>query len=389
MNRRRERGNESPLYRNAICVQGYRWSLLELFPAIIALVLGTDFRTVESAPAGNSDLRSWEVHPEAGEKPGFTLLGPSATGVNFTNILGGDAFLTNAVAHNGSGLAIGDVDEDGRPDIYFCNLEGPNRLYRNLGDFRFEEMDLGEAACADQLSTGAAFADLDGDGDSDLIVNGIAAGTRLFLNNGRAQWTEVKNSGLSRTASAMSLALADIDGDGDLDLYCAHYLDVMYLADPTIQITMGQIGGQWGVTKVNGQPTSQSRWKDRFEVLPSGEVRELPEVDGLYRNDGQGHFTPIQSTPGTFLDEQGRPIPPPRDWGLGVMFRDLNRDRAPDVFVCNDNASPDRLWINTGTGTFRAAPALSLRHGSRSSMGVDFADIDRDGQDDFLVLDML
>jgi len=57
-------------------------------------------------------------------------------------------------------------------------------------------------------------------------VNGIAAGTRLFLNNGKGRFTEVKDSGLSRTAAATSLALADIDGDGDLDLYCTHYIDV-------------------------------------------------------------------------------------------------------------------------------------------------------------------
>jgi hypothetical protein len=144
----------------------------------------------------------------------------TVTGVLFTNTLQGDAYLTNAVAHNGSGVAIGDVDGDGWQDIYLCNLQGPNRLYRNFGEWRFEKMDLGEAACVRQFSTGATFADVDGDGDLDLLVNGISAGTRLFLNDGKGRFTEVKNSGLSRTASATSLALADIDGDGDLDLYC-------------------------------------------------------------------------------------------------------------------------------------------------------------------------
>ena len=70
------------------------------------------------------------------------------------------------------------------------------------------------------------------------------------------------------------------------------------------------------------------------------------------------------------------------------MFRDINGDGAPDMYVCNDNASPDRFWINNGKGAFRAIQPMALRHTSRSSMGVDFADINRDGYDDFIVLDM-
>src|SRR5256886_6646162 len=144
------------------------------------------------------------------------------------------------------------------------------------------------------------------------------------------------------------------------------------------------------VLKVNDQPTTLPHLKDRFEALPDGKVRELPEVDGLYRNDGQGHFTAIQFEPGVFMNEEGKSIPPYRDWGLSVMFRDLNGDGIPDLYICNDNASrADRFWINSGKGTFRAIDPFSLRHTSRSSMGIDFADIDRDGHDDFIVVDML
>lgn len=321
--------------------------------------------------------------------PGFTRLAPVQTGLLFTNRLEGEAFLTNAVAHNGSGVALGDVDGDGRPDVYFCALQGPNRLFRNLGGWRFEEAPLGSASCAEQLSTGAAFADLDGDGDLDLLVNGIASGTRLFLNDGTGRWTEVRDSGLSHTASPMSLALADIDGDGDLDLYCAHYLDSMVLSDPTTRLTLGKVGGRNVVLKVNDEPATEGRWKDRFEVGEDGTVHELPELDGFYRNEGNGHFTSILLDPGRFQDEQGRPRPPDRYWGLGVAFRDLNGDHAPDFVVCNDNASPDGFWINTGDGHFRALSVRDLRHDSRSTMGVDFADLNRDGIDDFLLLDML
>lgn len=350
---------------------------------------GWPLQAAEPIATSSSYFRSWPVRPGAGGESGFTLQSPTVTGVRFTNVLQGDLSLTNAVTHNGSGVALGDVDDDGRPDLYLCGLQVPNRLYRNLGGWRFEPMVLGEAACAGQLSTGATFADVDGDGDLDLLVNGIASGTRLFLNDGKGRWTEAKDSGLSRTASATSLTLADIDGDGDLDLYCTHYLDHLYLADPTTQLTMGQQGGRPIVAKVNGQPANLPPWLGRFEVSPDGQARELGEADGLYRNDGNGRFTPIQAVPGTFLDEDGRPIPPDRALALGAMFRDINGDGAPDLYVANDSGAPDRFWINTGKGSFRAIDRFALRHGSHSSMGLDFADLDRDGHDDLLVLDML
>jgi enediyne biosynthesis protein E4 len=334
-------------------------------------------------------FRSAEVNPGTGGKPGFTLMDPQFTAVLFTNVLQGDAYATNAVAHNGSGVAIGDIDGDGWQDIYFCSLQGRNRLYRNLGNWHFEEVDPGPAACLGQFSTGATFADVDGDGDLDLLVNGIGVGTRLFLNDGKGHFTEVTDSGLSHTASATSLTLGDIDGDGDLDLYCTHYIDQMHLLDPTTRFSIAKRDGHWVVAKVNDQPTTVPRLKDRFEVLPDGSVRELPEVHGLYRNDGHGHFTPIQFEPGVFLNEDGQPIPPFRDWGLSAMFRDINGDGAPDLYVCNDNVSPDRIWINTGKGTFRLIDRFSFRHTSRSAMGLDFADVNRDGYDDLVVLDMV
>ena len=332
-------------------------------------------------------VKSREVTPGPASKPGFTLQSPGQTGVTFTNELRGDAFLTNAVAHNGSGVAIGDINGDNLPDIFLCNLLGPSSLYKNLGNWRFENLQIGPAACEGQFSTGATFADIDNDRDLDLLVNGISAGTRLFLNDGKGAFTEKTDSGLSRTNSGTSLALADIDADGDLDLYSAHYADSMYLFDPLLRFGLARKGNDWIVTTVNGQPATLPRWTNRFVAFGDGRVRELPESHALYRNDGAGRFTPIQHT--AFLDKDGKPIPPHRDWGLAVMFRDLNDDGAPDIYVCNDNASPDRIWINNGNGTFRAADHTMFRHFSRSAMGLDFADLNRDGHDDFIVVDML
>ena len=352
------------------------------FLAAIGLGFGGELLCADS-------FQTARLQPIQGGQPGFRLQSSAITGVDFVNVLSRETALTNAVVLNGAGLAIGDVNGDGWADLYFCNLQGSNRLYRNLGDWRFEEIKDEMIACEGQFSTGAAFADVDGDEDLDLLVNGISAGTRLFLNDGKGAFSERKNSGLSQTASATSMALADIDGDGDLDLYCAHYIDVMSTADPTIQYALVKRDGRFVVTHVDGEPTTTSRLRNRFLVSSTGRLRELPEADGLYLNEGGGRFRAVQFQPGAFMDAEGSPLSPYRDWGLAVMFRDINRDGFPDLYVCNDNASPDRVWLNSGKGAFRALPPLQLRHTSRSSMGVDFADVNRDGRDDFFVLDML
>ena len=321
---------------------------------------------------------------------GFELLPPALTGLSFTNRLFGEMFLTNAVAHNGAGVAASDVDGDGLCDLYFANLQGANRLYRNLGGWKFADItDASGVGCAGQLSTGAVFADVNGDGHTDLLVNGITAGTRLFVNDGRGRFAEPADSGLARENTAMSLALGDVDGDGDLDLYVANYIDVMHIADSSTRFTLGRRGGGWVVSRVNGQSTFKARFRDRFLVTHDGKVKELPERDCFYLNDGTGKFQKMVFEQGSFTDEDGQPFAAARDWGLAVAFRDVNGDLAPDLYVCNDFSSPDRFWINDGRGRFRAVPRLAVRHTSRSSMGIDFADINRDGHDDMLVLDML
>ena len=329
-----------------------------------------------------SGFRSASLAVPSAGKTGFSQLLEAQTGIAFTNHLSDAAVAENQIRLIGSGVALGDVDGDGWCDVYLCRLEGANALYRNLGNWKFEDItQQAGVACADQYSTGCVLADVDGDGDLDLLVNALGAGTRLFKNDGKGRFTEAADSGLVRRFGSTSMALADVDGDGDLDLYVANYRTT----------TVRSTGMK--VLNVNGRQVIRPEDRDQYEITPAGLLLEHGEADILYLNDGKGHFSPVPWEGGAFLDEDGKPLAGgPKEWGLSVMFRDVNGDGAPDIYVCNDFWSADRFWLNESRGghvRFRAAPRLSLRHTSTFSMGVDFADINRDGLDDFMVLDML
>jgi hypothetical protein len=289
-------------------------------------------------------------------------------------------------------VAAGDVDGDGLVDLYFCALDNGNALYRNLGNGRFEDITAGAGVgCPGQYSTAAVLADIDGDGDLDLLVDSLGGGTRIFENDGKGRFKEItERTGVRSKTGSMSMALADVDGNGTLDLYVANFRPDTIKDAPTTRFHGEIVNGRPVITSINDQPASLPEYTNRFLLTPSGNVLEFGEPDVLYRNDGKGQFRPVSFTDGSFLDEEGSPLrDPPRDWGLAVQFHDIDGDGAPDIYVCNDLFTPDRIWINDGHGRFRALPMLALRNTSTFSMGVDFADIDRDGAVDFFVVDML
>ncbi|MEI6340679.1 MAG: VCBS repeat-containing protein, partial [Verrucomicrobiota bacterium] len=322
-------------------------------------------------------------------KPGFARMEPTATGITFSNRLSLERQTTNQIYLNGSGVALGDMDGDGRPDVFMAGLGGGSALYRNLGGWRFEDVSLASGSPAAGLdATGAAFVDVEGDGDLDLIVNSVGGGTVLHRNDGKGRFA--KAALLNPGKGGMSLALADYDGDGFLDLYVANYRTVTLRDQPQTQFRVVPVNGVPTITAVNGRPTTDPDLEGRFTYSPAGGIAEHGEQDALYRNDGRGSFAHVGPEAGVFLDAEGRPDTAPRqDWGLSVMFRDFTGDGRPDLYVCNDFDSVDRIWIHDGKGRFRPATPREFRNTSKFSMGVDVADIDRDGRDDVFVLDML
>ena len=329
------------------------------------------------------------VAPPAPGKAGFESLDAARIGITFANMVPTPRHLTNQILLNGSGVAAGDVDGDGWCDLFFCGLDRPSALFRNLGAWKFSDS-TSEAglSLSGFTATGAAFVDLDGDGDLDLIVNSVGQGTRVFLNDGKGHFSLLTT--LNTSYGGTSLALGDLDGDGYLDLYIANYRTSALMDMPNTRFNFSQIGGRKVIAKVNGRSVTEPDLTNRFRLSAAGGIEEDGEPDMAYRNVGGKTFAPMSFTDGTFLDEDGRPLAQPQlDWGLSVMIRDLNQDGLPDIYVCNDFDSPERIWVNQGGGRFQLVPRLALRKSSLFSMGVDVADINRDGFDDIFVLDML
>ena len=328
--------------------------------------------------------------PEQKPGVGFTRLSGEVTGIHFTNQISDIRAVTNRNLLSGSGVALGDVDGDGWCDVYFCGLDNDNVLYRNRGGWKFEAVTDAGLACRREDSTGAVFADVDGDRDLDLLVTGLGSGTRLFVNDGKGRFAEkTDEAGLRSTMGSMSMALADIEGDGDLDLYVVNYRPDTLKDIPNAKFKVEYVRGQPVITQLNGIPTTRPEFTNRFVLSPTGEVLEMAQPDQLFINDGSGKFTLAPFTGGRFRNETGDQLEAPfLDWGLAASFYDFTGDGAPDLYVCNDLFSPDRIWVNDGKGNFRLIGLTAVRSTSTFSMGVDFADFNRDGAVDFFVTDM-
>ena len=349
----------------------------------------------ETATGKNSGYQSTPLKVPTKGGNGFIDMQSRWTGINFTNVVSNQTMKEHRTLMN-AGLAAGDVNGDGLSDLYLCSVNGPNALYLNRGNWKFEEAaEKAGVACAGQLSMGAVFADVDGDGDLDLLVLGYGGPNRLFLNDGKGRFTEdLTFPGRQSKHGSVSAAFADIDGNGTLDLYIANHRFHTAADLKTSAQLFDWIKPEMDKFKAGKKPSQEFlEWfTPSYKEIDGRMVEdalENGEPDVLYLNDGKGHFRDVTDEAGRWRNEDGEPMGMPLDWSLAVQFRDLNGDGVPDLYVCCDFHSPDRLWLNDGTGHFRLAPKLALRHSSNASMGVDFADINRDGFLDFFTVEML
>jgi hypothetical protein len=293
----------------------------------------------------------------APQSPLFELLPASTTGVSFANELPEDTafnILNYLYYYNGGGVAAGDVNNDGLPDVYFTSNLGPDRLYLNRGNFRFEDVtDRAGVRGPEGWSSGVTMADVNGDGWLDLYVSAVSylalRGTNvLYLNNRDGTFSDkTKELGLEHTGYSTQAAFFDYDNDGDLD---------MYLLNSSAHSERG--------------PSRQ----------PQRVPRHPRAGDRFFRNDGT-RFTDVS--------EQARIHGGVEGYGLGVVASDLNGDGCLDIYVANDFQENDFVYYNDCNGTFTESVAKAMGHTSQFSMGVDAADFNNDGRSDLVVLDML
>lgn len=343
-----------------------------------------------------AETHRWtELPSPRGDGPGFQSLDSTATGVGFVNSVGEPHVAQNQHLLNGSGVAIGDVNGDGWPDLYLARLAGPNALYLNLGPeaegIRFEKVpEAGGAPLPGEYSTGAVLADVTGDGWLDLLVTTLGGPNVLYENEGDGSFRQVEAAGLHAGRGSTTMALADMNGDRALDLYVTNYKRrAMRDSLPPDELGFENIVEKLGPREYE----VASKFRDEYEVRTIGDKVfhfEQAEPDRVYFNDGTGRFEE-QPWREVFREASGEPSSKvPEFWGLVARLEDLNGDGTPDLYVCNDFESPDLFYGGVqGAGRFREMPEQTVRTTSHSTMSIATTDLERDGDVDFFLADML
>jgi hypothetical protein len=292
-----------------------------------------------------ADLTSVPLAARSGPRAStlFTTLPSEQTGLKGKNAYDDpamwgqfyDEFISGSI---GTGVAIGDYDGDGRPDIFMASKTGPNRLFRNLGGFRFEDVTAhaGVAGPTDAWKQGAAFADVNNDGLLDIYVCRFNAPNLLYINQGDGTFKEMAHAyGLDVTDACVMAAFCDYDRDGRLDVYITTNL-----------------------LNKSQHPDGQRGY--------------------LFHNNGDGTFSNVTDRAGISGELQSH----------SATWWDYDEDGWPDLYVAADFWKPDQLYHNNRDGTFTDVISSVVPHMPHFSMGADFGDLNNDGHLDLIVADM-
>lgn len=291
------------------------------------------------------------------DQPLFQLLSAEETGVAFANNIVEDERYNHLrwnQVYSGAGVAAGDINNDGLPDLFFSGNQVNDRLYLNKGNLEFEDITASAGIISEERwSTGVTFADVNNDGFLDIYVSRndptmdyTQRKNRLYVNNGDNTFTDqAEEMGIADMGFSIQATFFDYDNDGDLDCY---------------QVNQPPDGRFVSLYKLDLQKT-RAQWTDHF-----------------YENMGNGKFRDVTRT--VRIENFG--------YGLNVIANDLNDDGFTDLYVTNDYDEPDFLYLNNGDGTFRNKLDASIRHISNFSMGSDIGDFNNDGQPDIGVVDM-
>ncbi|WP_158657057.1 VCBS repeat-containing protein [Maribacter cobaltidurans] len=294
--------------------------------------------------------------------PLFKIKTPQETGIHFSNelVLSDElTVLDFEYMYNGAGVGVADFDLDGLQDIYFTANMSSNTLYRNLGNWQFEDITSSSKTGTKNWSNGVAIVDINQDNYPDiyisrggprgatseekanlLFINNSSKGQGLTFTESAAEW------GLDDDAYSVQAAFFDYDLDGDLDMYLLNNALVDF---------------------------------NRNTARPLEKTGKAPSMDKLFRNNGDNTFTDVSKDANILIE----------GFGLGVEIFDFNADGWPDVYISNDFLTPDILYINQKDGTFENEINQYFEHLTFNGMGNDIADINNDGLMDVVVLDML
>ena len=307
------------------------------------------------------------VKTTTSDGPKFDRIKSSTSGVTFNNLISEDYnynIFNYEYLYNGGGVAIGDINNDGLPDLYFTGTFVPNKLYLNKGNFVFEDItEKAGVAAKEGFKTGVTMADINGDGYLDIYVCRTSKSddgkknNHVFINNKDLTFSDMgAQFGLADNMNSNHASFFDYDLDGDLDLYLLnHRLDFTLAVKVDLQ-----------------QDDKGNITRKKDPITPF-------ESDKLYRNDGNGKFTDVSRSAGIYNSA----------FGLSATVADINQDGYPDIYVANDYIEPDYVYINNKNGTFTDHYETMIRHSSQNSMGSDIADINNDGLPDVVVLDMI